>query len=606
MKSFPLIPSAVLLAGVLCFASPAWSATLVEPPDALRPTLADPATYPDQAGFDKRWERIVTEVSRNDLSKWRRGYFSGGDPGKYLPGAAMARLLLDPNDAEARKYMNDDRSPKEHYHFAAINWARFLPLFGETLTADTHAKLAASAAIYSAYLNPSGTENHRTMSLCAANVLPTYLEGGRLAHKDREGALAEAKEKLRAYVKGLYAAGQGEWDSPTYLMFDLHGFLNIYDFSKDPETRLIAAAALDFFTASYALKYRDGIFGGPNQRGFYDKPFTSIADQTGWLWWGASQEPESCGNFLYAIHAATSSWRPNRILTALARKEISPLPSTQLNTKPNYWFGQQKKPVPGEYPETLYISRSFSMGSIWRGFGSQITRFQLVADSASGALSLSGGHPRKSDHTGKKLGELTWRDGGGRYDQSLQSGALYLCVSRIPEEESEGWTQITIPESVEPSNIDGKWVSQMGNAFVCVVPFGDASEVVAANGKIPRHLRISGRPSGFAVIAAEASAFSDLNAFAKETARRHKFDESRFRSDCEISVAIDGKDAVSLRHDPNSGLAQTTGIQAPSNAIFAGPFVRLNDSILEVSDGKAGYAVDFSGDLPAYRNLNIP
>ena len=575
-----------------------------EPLPALQSTVADPASYPDAEGFAARRARLVAEVARNDLSKWRRGYFSGGDPGKYLPGAAMARLLQNPEDPEALKFMNDERSPKEHYHFAAINWARFLPLFGNVLTDETRSKLAESAAAYSAYLNPSGTENHRTMSLCAANVLPDYLEGGRLAHKDRAEALSEAKEKLRRYVKGLYAAGQGEWDSPTYLMFDLHGMLNIYDFSKDSETRLIAAAALDFFTASYALKYRDGLFAGPNQRGYYDKPVVSIADHTGWLWWGAGRDPESCKAFYYALHPATSTWRPNRILTAIARKQVFFLPQTQLNTKPNYWFGQQKTPVPGEYPETLHISRSFSMGSIWRGFGSQITRFHLVAEGDNGPLALSGGHPRKSDHTGKKLDELTWRDGGGRYDQSLQTGPLYVSLSRIPEDEAVGWAQVTLPDGVEPVLIDGKWFFDMGHTRVCVVPFGERSLIVAADGKIPRHIRLEGRPAGFAVLAAEASSHPDLAAFVKETAQRHRFDDSRFSSEVEVSVSIDGASPLVIRHDASSGVAKTVGITPPSGAIYSGPFVKLANSVLEISDGKEGYAVDFSGDLPVYQNLS--
>ena len=70
-----------------------------------------------------RAKRIRSGLAKEDLQRWRTGYFAGGDPGKYLPGAAMARLIEDPNDAEARRYMNDDRSYKEQYHFAAVNWA---------------------------------------------------------------------------------------------------------------------------------------------------------------------------------------------------------------------------------------------------------------------------------------------------------------------------------------------------------------------------------------------------------------------------------------------------------------------------------------------------
>ncbi len=585
-------------------------------------TAADPQTYSDGAGFKQRRQELITALATNDLSKWRRGYFAGGDPGKYIPGPAMAKLLLNPDDAEARQFMNDARSPKEHYHFAAINWARFLPVFGSALTPETKHTLAAEAGKYSAYLNLGGTENHKMMNLCAAAVLPEYLEGGRIANKDKEAALREAKEKLRAYVKGLYAAGQGEWDSPTYLMFDLHGFLNIYDFSSDPEMRLIAAAALDWFTAAYALKYRDGIYCGPNQRGYYDQAMQSIAGQTGWLWWGSSVKPESAASFNYAIHPSTSSWRPNAALTRIARKELPGLPVTLENTKPNYWFGQGIPPKAGEYPETLHIAKSFTMGSIWQGFGSQITRFQLVANGPAGPLALTGGHPRKSDHTGKKLDEITYRDGGGRYDQSAQAGPLYISLSRIPDDEPLDYTFVSIPDGVKPERIGDRWIFRMGDAWACVVPFGGKSEIgapdmnpkeiasrekAASKGEtpppLPPILKIFGRPSGFAVIAAEGKDFQDPAAFAKWSEENYQFDTKKFRGDVEVGVAIKGMEPIVVRHDAQSGIAQTTGIKPPGGAIYSGPFVKLDKCLLEVSDGKSGYAVDFSGDLPVYRAL---
>lgn len=110
------------------------------------------------------------------------------------------------------------------------------------------------------------------MWLAAANVMPSYVTGNRFSGCSTEEALARAKKGLRECVKALYAAGQGEWDSSTYLMFDLHGMLNIYDFAKDAETRLLAQAALDWYVAGYALKYRDGVYTAPNQRGFAGTP----------------------------------------------------------------------------------------------------------------------------------------------------------------------------------------------------------------------------------------------------------------------------------------------------------------------------------------------
>ena len=90
-------------------------------------------------------------LATEDLAKWRRGYFKGGDPGKYLPAAVMARLLVDPNDEMARRYINDDRAATQHYHFAVLNWARLLPLFADVLEPDTIETFRAHAAKTDAY-----------------------------------------------------------------------------------------------------------------------------------------------------------------------------------------------------------------------------------------------------------------------------------------------------------------------------------------------------------------------------------------------------------------------------------------------------------------------
>ena len=565
---------------------------------------ADPQTYPDEQGFQIRRQALIAALATHDLGKWRRGYFSGGDPGKYLPNAAMARLLENPEDAQARQFMNDERSPKEHYHFAALNWARFLPIFGAILTPATRQALAQNAARYDAYLQPIGTENHKTMNLCAAAVLPHYLEGGRLANKSRQDALSLAKEKLRSYVKGLYAAGQGEWDSPTYHMFTLHGLLAIYDFSQDPEMRSIAAAALDWLTAAYALKFREGIFCGPNQRGYYDRPWSSIADQTGWLWWGGEAQPHDLERFLYAIHPATSSWRPNAVLTRIATKQIPNLPITQINTKPNYYFGQNIPAVPGQHLETLHLSHDFTLGSIREGFGGQMTRWQLVGGHPSaGAVAITGGHPRKSDHTGKKLDELTFRDGGGRYDQSLQFGPVLAVFSRIPAEESAAFVFATVPSEAEPSLVEGLWVWKTGQAWTVVLPLGENAEVVEALGKTPRHLKISGRPAGFVLRAADAADFPDATAAARDFRQRIARKVSRKKGAGEITLRIPGSDdEVFLSWDAQRGL-QTSSPEPSREAIFGGPLVELKNSRLRIHDGQDGYEVDFSGTLPIYRPL---
>ena len=83
----------------------------------------------------------------------------------------------------------------------AKDWARFMPLYGSTaLTDETRLKLADAFHAYN-YLRVGGTENHRTMWMTSANVLPHFLGVGS-NRQSREEAIATAK-------------GMSAWFAPT-------------------------------------------------------------------------------------------------------------------------------------------------------------------------------------------------------------------------------------------------------------------------------------------------------------------------------------------------------------------------------------------------------
>lgn len=610
-------------------------ATLPHPACAAVPA-ANPAAYPDEAGFQRRAAIIRAGLVTVDLSAYRRGYFSGGDPGKYLPGHAMARLIENPDDADAIRYMNDARSPQEHYHFAAVNWARFYPLFGDRiLSPATRAVFNQQAGRYSDYLAPRGTENHKVMSMTAANVLPWYTGAG-LAHQNQSNTLARAKRNLRDYVKGLYAAGQGEWDSSTYLMFDLNGMLNVYDFSRDPECRLLAAAALDWYVAGYALKYTDGVYVAPNQRGFAGAAVKTIADQTGWLWWDShdAPTPAETRDFRYTLAPMTSAWRPNRVLTRIAQRQTAlPLPVEQRNTKPNYWYGPGLQPRAGQYQETVWITPSYTMGTLWQGHGSQISRFQIAASTPKGAVVFTGGHARRSDHMGRKT-DVGYCDGNGRYAQMAQVGGLHVCLCNVPADDPLDYAFFAFPADAVAHERVGAWyVFEAGDTFVGVRGLGgeaglgqtDLSDkdqaanakAVAAGQPAPHAglpiVRVQGRLCGFVVQTSDRRMTADRAAFAAAL-QALTIDDTKLAEDLTvICAALDGRTVrFRMRPDPDGDAhgdrrpdvwIDGVAVEPGTWPIYDGPLVRHANSILTVADGVEGYRVDFTGDLPVYRPL---
>jgi hypothetical protein len=585
------------------------------------PESASPASHPNAEGFAQRAGIILDGMAEQDLGTYRRGYFSGGDPGKYLPLYAMGRLLQDPQDPEALRYLNDDRAPRQHYHFAAVNWTRLIPMFADALEESTLETFADGAARYSAYLQPGGTENHKTMWMTSANVLPVVMPGdGRLAHQDRDAALANARQQLHDYVRGLYQAGQGEWDSSTYLMFDVNGMLNIYDFAEDPEVRLLARAALDWYAASYALKHVDGIFTAPHQRGAADEPHDSIADQTGYLWWGSDADitAEDTRGFRYTIHPMTSTWRPNRVLTNLAHRNLAEglLPVQQHNTKPNYWYGQRQEPRAGAYRETVYIHDDFTMGSLWNGHGSQIMRHQVVVDTESGGVAITAGHPRQSDHTGQKTG-WGYRDGNGRYLQSMQDRGTWIGMALTPEGDPVDYMFVSIPEGVEPQQ-HGEWqLMPIGDVVVAARGIGGELTVgqtdltprqVERNREPQPILQVRGQRVG---VILEVLETSDLGQ-ARRLLDMTELEASSFTEEMAIVYTTpDGRELTMWFQPAEQGdmhaarMARATvdgnSVQFEGDLIYSGPLVHQRDGVLTVSDGREAFAIDFSGEMPEYR-----
>ncbi|MFW6062216.1 MAG: hypothetical protein ACOC93_05350 [Planctomycetota bacterium] len=590
-----------------------------EHPGAEAAPASSPTTYPDPEGFERRSQIIMKGLADNDLAKWRRGYFAGGDPGKYLPGPAMAKLVLDPDASEPRKYMNDDRSWKEHYHFAAVNWGRFYPLFSDALTEETRQKVSQQASRYRAYWDGGGTENHKIMWFTTSLVLPHYLPGETFAQKPDDWVIQNRKNWLRDYVKGLYEAGQGEWDSSTYLMFDVNGMLNIYDFSPDPETRLLAKAALDWYLSGYALKYNAGVYTAPNQRGYPDGAVKKIADQTGWLWWdaeGVDLQPEDTRNFLYTMHAITSSYRPNQVIHNIAKKNLPMLPVEQRNSKPNYWGGTST-PKPNAYQESFYITPEYTMGSLWNGHGGQMTRFQVVARTDAGGVPLTGGHPRASDHRGNKTG-IKFHDGIGRYDQTAQVGPTQITMSKVPEGEEVRWSFFSLPERVDRLvNTGDWWIIRVDETFLGLQGLGESSEVADSplsqediergrgTAKILKFHAGENGYTGFVLETADTGRFDSADAFARALNENAQLNDSQSAQAGKLEYTSVTGQQIAVQYQPDQSHAEVSidgeQVSFADWPVYGGPIVTCEDGVLSVTDGEDGFVVDFSGEMPIYK-----
>jgi len=628
----------------------------VSHPGAQAVPASSPETYDAAEAFDRRARRLRQALRHVNLQRWRRGQFQrGGEAGKHLPLHAMARLLHNAKDGHARRFMNDDRSYTEHYHYAAANWARFLPLCGEALSDETRVRLGEYAARYTGYAGGRGDEHQRLLWATSLAVLPHYVSGERVARMDKERALAAAKAKLRRYVRTLYHVGQGEWDCPDAHGWSIIGMLNLYDFSRDEQMRLLAKAALDYYVAAYALKYTDGVYAPPHLFGRADGPAATTTDQLGWLWWGGAKvDDRRLREFRFALHAATSGYRPNRVLCRIARKELPDLPAVQRNTKPAYWVGRRIDPRARVYVEHVLLGPSYTLGALAGGGGQTTTRFGLVVRGPDGPILLTGGHP-----TGFRRGA-----GAGRYDQSAVVGATCVCLSRIPDDAEPAYSHFLLPEAADEPQQVGPWVAlRVGEVLLAVRAVGEAAEIGpidlppeqakvnaerAKMGQGPRYrsptvVKFPGRRTGFVLAVAEAKDHENPRAFAVHLNSRTRLRAEGFAAPEAAPGAPAGAADGASTHDAAGSPAGTAdaagpmrvryvdptgreievtyqpGALAPAvrtrkiggpwsdlptpTAVYDGPFVRCAGGVLRVQDGQDGFVVDFTGDWPAYKPL---
>ncbi|BCX46818.1 conserved hypothetical protein [Haloferula helveola] len=216
------------------------------------------------------------------------------------------------------------------------------------------------------------------------------------------------KRHLEVFVTGLHQVGMSEWDSENYLGHSIAPLVNLHDFAKDPEVKTLATAALDWITVTGALKYRQGVWGGPTKRDYnHPEAFGGSAAMLFWLWFGdAVGKP---GHFESdEVHLLTSDYRPPLAAVRLARKAFAS-GAVQFACKPGLesWTGYRDEQP--EFRETQYFGEGFQLGTLWRGTRNpDVNGFKIVLESAEKGAAVIAAAPC-SDPT--KLGSPMYQDG---------------------------------------------------------------------------------------------------------------------------------------------------------------------------------------------------
>lgn len=265
------------------------------------------------------------------------------------------------------------------------------------------------------------------------------------------------KEKIQRYVWALYHIGMGEWDSEVYHGHTFAPYLNLYDFAKDPEVKLLAKAALDWLSAAAAIKYYRGGWGGPVKRdyGGGNVALASSTARTFWLYFGdtplPNKRPEEDTLFF-----VTSAYRPPLAVINLAHKNVKK-PVEILSSKPVYetWKpGNAEKPG---YWETQFLGHTYQMGSLAGEFpAGDVAPFKLMAyNSQRGVDYFVANTGRKIVNAGKQPG-----------DQIAQYRNLLIWL----RPSSDSPFSFQIPQTAQRDIESGIWFLKLEKTWLAIHP----------------------------------------------------------------------------------------------------------------------------------------
>lgn len=393
---------------------------------------------PSQAqGIDE--EKLWQQKSQLVIEHLANNYIvpQSGDLGKYVMPALIAYRWQYPNKNWQLQQREDlksllDKKPEDFYTnsdaFKAPGITRLLYLYPQDKLLDR------VQTRYFQYLFPAvdrkhsfwssgGTENFVNMLRTSGYLLAQKAVPLELPQANKK--LAKKEQWLRNKAKKTYQVGVAEWDSSSYTIFNLIGWLNLYDFAEDPEMKAIAKAVLDYYASTIALKYTYGVYGGAEQRGgSATGSFNSYTDYLGWLWFSEYiPTKDSFFNwpqYIQLVHPATSSYRPPQEAISLARKQ-EPVSGLYRNAKSRYDLAKL------EISEVFYIGKTYTLGTALIDVGEQVINWKLVSypTENKSALVVTG----SNSYLGKKR-----KNGMGKtiFDRYIQHQNILVQMSYVP------------------------------------------------------------------------------------------------------------------------------------------------------------------------------
>ncbi|MBD3243352.1 MAG: hypothetical protein GF331_22370, partial [Chitinivibrionales bacterium] len=274
------------------------------------------------------------------------------------------------------------------------------------------------------------TENHHLMSGTGG-----YLASEEWPDWSKASTVKSAcREHLHGFIDKLAKKGIAEYDSPTYLAFDINCMLSLYDHARDPQMKQRAQIGLEILLADMAGEWVGGSWASSTLRTHqfcHDATDGTITGLTGYVYFGGVRMPVQSDGA--GVMNAVSTYRLPAVIERMATDRSQPV--THLETH-MAWHGARK---------TTYLDRTYGVFSQYDGNGSlfwsdQMHRAGVVWTSTIVGAKFIVKHP-KSGIVGETATNQVMQHEGVLVGVAKESMTGYVPQSGtvLEQREQDGW-----------------------------------------------------------------------------------------------------------------------------------------------------------------------
>ena len=587
------------------------------------PAAAQP--LPTQAAYDAayaaRRDALVARVTDEAARKSARLRAVAADttrpanvmttPAERLDLLEAALLVTSGRDAEAgnRAIRDEAAAPFRGGMFYIHDVMAATLHGGDRLAPATRAAVRESLRRLPIYRGD--TENHfllyYTGLYLAAQTWPGEPETAWFNGRSSEENLAEARGYLDHWMAVTTTLGQGEFDSPTYLIVFLAPMFTLYTHATDPVLKAKAGAMLDWLLADYAADYLKGLYAGAHSRDYtYDAVLPERAPSVGWGWlfFGSTDPVYRSDN----LTAAWSGYRLPVVIHNVAVDRTVPYEQQERKRVRNVIrYGDEASPP---VYKQLYMTADYALGSMQGGILQPIQQhtWDVTFDDADSASTVFTLHPyvdprelamffpeepewlsNEVDRYHKVYTDPDKWNASSPYERTFQHRNALVVLYDLPDGAVHPHVDGFFPKTLRRREVDASgWIfAQGGRAYVAVRPLAPHTWI-----EEPKAWRLRGGAgrSGFVVEVAQAGEYASWEAF-KARIRANALDTSAFAAEGRVAYTTSAGNRLAFSF-PDGRVLNGAAVDYADMPLFRGRYLNGDAGRLTVTHGGMTHVID--------------